>query len=159
MGGICRQQVFEQGTKVNLSSYYATCEAQNYRVSWIQSGFAGKNKSNIHNGDLYYFSGKHMYETTQGETYCRPESKSNSNKMSVEQEDQLCKERLRKYAISKAVVGKARIGSITEKIKFGLEARVAGGTGFRRRMFALFDKSGVCVCARARVCVCERACA
>ena len=35
------QQVYEQGTRVSLSSYYATCEANNYRVSHIQSGFAG----------------------------------------------------------------------------------------------------------------------
>ncbi len=137
-----RLQVFEQGTKVNLSSYYATCEARNYRVSQIQSGFAGKNKSNIHNGDNYYFSGKHMYETTQGEAYSRPAPQSAAERLSVDEEEAVRKERLRKYQVAKAVVGKVRIGQITNKIKYGLEARVSGGTGFRRRMFALFDKSG-----------------
>ena len=136
-------QIYEQGTKVNLSSYYATCEANNYRVSHIQSGFAGKNKSNIQNGDLFYFSGKHMYETTQGEAYCRPDNKTANEKISVEEEDERTKVRLRKYQVSKAVVGKTRIAQITEKIKTGLEARVSVGTGFRRRMFALFDKSGM----------------
>ena len=138
-----RLQVYEQGTKVNLSSYYATCEAKNYRVSQIQSGFAGKNKSNIHNGDNYYFSGKHMYETTQGEAYCKQTSTSSAEeKLSVDEQEALQKGRLRKYQLSKAVVGKERIAQITDKIKHGLEARVSGGSGFRRRMFALFDKSG-----------------
>ena len=96
---------------MNLSSYYATSEARNWQVSWIQSGFAGKNKSTIQNGDLYYFSGKHMYETTNGETYGRPENtKAKVEKLSVEEEDLRVKNRLHTYAVAKAVVGKTRIG-------------------------------------------------
>jgi len=138
-----RLQIFEQGTKVDLASYYATCEASNYRVSHIQSGFAGKNKSNIKNGDFFYFSGKHMYETTQGEAYSKETAgKGGQRKLTYEEEDALVRDRLRKYMLAKAVVGKTRIQQITDKIKDGLESRVSGGTGFRRRMFALFDKSG-----------------
>jgi len=139
---VSQMQVYDQGTKVNLSSYYDTCEAANYRISQIQSGFAGKNKSNIRNGDLYYFSGKHMYETTQSEAYCPPEKKSEHEKLTYDEEMKLVKERLRKYAVSKAVVGKARIDAITLKLTQSLEARVSGGTGFRRRMFGIFDKNG-----------------
>lgn len=141
-----RLHIFEQGTKVDLASNYATCEASNYRVSHIQSGFAGKNKSNIKNGDFFYFSGKHMYETTQGEAYSKETAgKGGQRKLTYEEEDALVRERLRKYMLAKAVVGKTRIQQITDKIKDGLESRVSGGTGFRRRMFALFDKSGKCL--------------
>jgi hypothetical protein len=144
---LCRLQVYEQGTKVNLSSYYATCEANNYQVSHIQSGFAGKNKSSIYNGDHYYFSGKHMYDSTQVEAY-RPSSEltgPKAAKLSYEEEDQLVKDRLRKYAVARAVVGKARITEISTRIGEALEIRVAGGAGFRRRMFAIFDKNGDCL--------------
>jgi hypothetical protein len=118
---------------VDLASYYASCEASGYRVSHIQSGFAGKNKSNIKNGDFFYFSGKHMYETTQGEAYSKDTAGIQEHKkLTYEEEDALVRERLRKYLLAKAVVGKTRIAQISDKIK----------NGFRRRMFALFDKSG-----------------
>lgn len=134
---------------MDLASYYATCEASGYRVSHIQSGFAGKNKSNIKNGDFFYFSGKHMYETTQGEAYSKDTAGiQEQKKLTYEEEDALVRERLRKYMLAKAVVGKTRIAQITEKIKYGLESRVSGGTGFRRRMFALFDKSGALLSPR-----------
>jgi hypothetical protein len=143
VGAVLRQQIFEQGTKVDLASYYASCEASGYRVSHIQSGFAGKNKSNIKNGDFFYFAGKHMYETTQGEAYSKDTAGIQEHKkLTYEEEDLLVRERLRKYLLAKAVVGKTRIGQISDKIKHGLESRVSGGNGFRRRMFALFDKSG-----------------
>ncbi len=128
---------------MDLASYYASCEASGYRVSHIQSGFAGKNKSNIKNGDFFYFSGKHMYETTQGEAYSKDTAGIQEHKkLTYEEEDALVRERLRKYLLAKAVVGKTRIAQISDKIKNGLESRVSGGNGFRRRMFALFDKSG-----------------
>ena len=136
-------QAYEQGSRVNLTSYYDASRASGWKVNPIQSGFAGKNESHGIPGDSYYFSGKQMYETTQLEAYKADiKGASNKPKLTAEEEYQEAQERLRTYAVARAVVGKRRVQEIISQIKEGLEVRVTGGNGFRRRMFALFDKDG-----------------
>mmetsp|Transcript_49591 Transcript_49591/g.116934 ORF Transcript_49591/g.116934 Transcript_49591/m.116934 type:complete len:482 (+) Transcript_49591:214-1659(+) len=135
--------IYQQGTRVHLKSYYDACEATNYRDILIKAGFAGKNKSSVHVGDSYFYSGKHMYETTQKEAFRDP--KGNDDDEEEESEESIEKartERMRQYTMARAVVGMDRINSLVKQLSQKVESKVSGGTGLRRRMFTMFDKNG-----------------
>jgi len=144
MRGNTNVDIYNQGTRVHLQSYYEACEANEYRDILIKAGYAGKNKSSVHVGDSFFYSGKHMYETTQREAYPNPskpgeEEEQQQSKEDIEKER---KERVRQYTMARAVVGSKRINSLVKQLAQKVENKVSGGTGLRRRMFTMFDKNG-----------------
>jgi hypothetical protein len=58
-----------QGSAVDVSAYYTSLAAQNYKQLLIKSGSPAKARSNIDFGDRFYFNGPHMWQTTQNESY------------------------------------------------------------------------------------------
>ena len=53
-----------QGSAVDVSAYYTSLAAQNYKQLLIKSGSPAKARSNIDLGDRFYFNGPHMWQTT-----------------------------------------------------------------------------------------------
>jgi hypothetical protein len=58
-----------QGSAVDVSAYYTSLAAQNYKQLLIKSGSPAKARSHIDLGDRFYFNGPHMWQTTQNESY------------------------------------------------------------------------------------------
>jgi hypothetical protein len=59
---ICHKYL--QGSHVDVSAYYKSLAAQNYKQLLIKSGAPAKARSHIEVGDRYFFNGPHMWGTT-----------------------------------------------------------------------------------------------
>jgi len=137
--GPIENETYVQGTRVNMQDFYASCEAQSFKCLPVRSGFPNKNKSSVHFGDGFYFSGRHMYDTTHKESFRANEKEHDSSGAFGFVSDE---ERVHKYAVAQAIVGKGRMDALEAQLSEKIINRVSGGGGLLRRMYATFDKNG-----------------
>jgi len=111
-----------QGSTVDIVSYYEALEATNYdKLTIVKSGLPSKARSHIDNGDRFYFSGRHMWETTYMDSYHRHAAAAPPPPTDPLQPDLADAGAVRhRYAVLQAVVGRRRLdeleGLLREKL-------------------------------------------
>lgn len=155
-----------QGSSVDVSAYYKSLAANDYKQLLIKSGSPAKARSHIDVGDRFYFNGPHMWQTTYHESYpkylgkensapkeqLRPSTADSSSKLqrTVMQESMRridihassAKERSYQYKMLQAVVGLKRLDALDRQVRSKLLQVTNSGKHEALHMFKVFDKEG-----------------
>lgn len=143
-------RVYVQGSKVDLQEYYKALEACDYEQILIKSGSAKKARSYMKQGDNFYYSGPHMFETTYMESYeeeprlmaVQTEKGKSSLEASSKEgcaSDVDRDEATFRYRCIQAVVGEKRLNDLEEQIRSKVMGRMSGGAGELLKSFKLFS--------------------
>ena len=119
-----------------------TLEATNYdKLTIVKSGLPSKARSHINNGDRFYFSGRHMWETTYMDSYFRrhePRSGGGGppTEPLVPKDPATVRHR---YAVLQAVVGRRRLDALEALLREKLTRLLKSGETLSSA-FKVFDR-------------------
>ncbi|KAJ1471296.1 hypothetical protein T484DRAFT_1844740 [Baffinella frigidus] len=135
-----------QGSRVDIAAYYTSLAARNYEQLLIKSV---KARSNIEMGDRYYFTGPHMWQTTQKESFGwsgadgggDSSQKASGTKLKQQEVSSMKgpKDKAYKYKVVQAVVGTRRLDLLEKAVRAKL--RSLSGKVEAVRMFKMYDRA------------------
>ena len=119
----------------------ASLEAQNYdQLTIVKSGMPSKARSHIENGDRFYFSGRHMWETTYMDSYHHNRAPGEGEAPPTEPLALKDPATVRhRYAVLQAVVGRRRLGELEALLREKLTRLLKSGETLSSA-FKLFDR-------------------
>jgi len=138
------ERQYVQGGPVNLASYY---DDQQRRVERLkrenpraitQKRNPVRNISQVPFGDYFYYTGKHMFETTTTETYGHKDSVSARSPADVLRQSEEEHDLAYQYKVAHAMVGRARLDLLHRQVGERVQAKVITGNKDMIRMFNFF---------------------
>mmetsp|Transcript_3480 Transcript_3480/g.6933 ORF Transcript_3480/g.6933 Transcript_3480/m.6933 type:complete len:316 (-) Transcript_3480:79-1026(-) len=142
-----QQREYRQGGRVNLGSYYSDQHRKMETMKRInpravtQKRNPVRNMSQVPFGDDYYYSGKHMFETTTKEAQAQanppPKHDLMMTSMAIRGD---ARELGYEYKIAHAMIGATRLDLLHKEVAERVQAKVVTGNKDMIRMFNFFAK-------------------